>query len=68
MVGAPLFSGLTGFEVFTLFQSPSAALIGIIAAVLVGLGLGRLITWLLYRRAANRVLRLAGGRAHPESG
>lgn len=60
MVGAPLFSGLTGFDVFTLFQSPGAALIGIIAAVLVALGLGLLITWLLYRRTANRVLRLAG--------
>ena len=60
MVGAPLFSGLTGFDVFTLFQSPGAALIGIITAVLIALGLGLLITWLLYRRVANRILRLAG--------
>jgi heat shock protein HtpX len=60
MVGGILFSGLTGFDIFTLFQSPGAALIGIIAAVLLALGLGLLITWLLYRRAANRVLRLAG--------
>ena len=60
MIVVPLFSGLTGFDVFTLFQSPGAALIGISAAVLVALGLGLLITWLLYRRAANRVLRLAG--------
>jgi heat shock protein HtpX len=60
MVGAPLLSGLIGFDVFTLFQSPGAALIGIIAAVLVALGLGLLITWNLYRRVANRILRLAG--------
>jgi heat shock protein HtpX len=60
MVGAPLLSGLTGFNVFNLFQSPGAALIGIIIAVLVALGLGLFITWLLYRRAADRVLRLAG--------
>lgn len=60
MIVVPLFSGLTGFDVFTLFQSPGAALIGIITAVLVALALGLLITWLLYRRTANRVLRLAG--------
>jgi heat shock protein HtpX len=35
-------------------------LIGIIIAVLIALGLGFLITWLLYRRTADRVLRLAG--------
>jgi heat shock protein HtpX len=66
MVGAPLVSGLTGFDVFTFLQSRSAAMIGIIAAVLVALSLGLLITWLLYRRTANRVLRLAG--AAPVSG
>jgi heat shock protein HtpX len=60
MVGAPLFSAIIGFDVFTLFQNPRAALAGIIAAVLAALGLGFLITWLLYRRTANRVLRLAG--------
>ena len=60
MIVVPLFSGITGFDVFSLFQRPGAALIGIITAVLVALGLGLLITWLLYRRTANRVLRLAG--------
>jgi heat shock protein HtpX len=60
MIVVPLFSGLIGFDAFSLFQSPRAAVIGIIAATLVALGLGLLITWLLYRRTANRVLRLAG--------
>ena len=60
MIVVPMVSALVGLDVFTLFQNPVAALIGIIAAVLVALGLGLLITWLLYRRAANRVLRLAG--------
>jgi hypothetical protein len=60
MVGAPLISGLSGFDVFTLFQDPNLALAGIILAVLAALGLGLFITWLLYRRAADRVLRLAG--------
>jgi heat shock protein HtpX len=60
MVGASLFSGLSGFDVFTLFQSPTAVMVGIILAVLAALGLGLFITWLLYRRAADRVLRLAG--------
>ena len=60
MVGAPLLSNLTGYDVFTLFQSPGAALIAVVAAVLVALGLGLIVTWLLYRWTANRVLRLAG--------
>ncbi len=60
MIVVPMVSALIGFDVFTLFQSPGVVLIGIIAAVLVALGLGLLITWLLYRRATNRVLRLAG--------
>ena len=60
MIVVPLFSGLIGFDAFSLFQSPRAAVIGIITAVLVALGLGLLITWLLYRRTANRVLRLVG--------
>jgi heat shock protein HtpX len=60
MIGVPLFSGITGFDVFSLFQRPGAAVIGIIIAVLAALGLGLLITWLLYRRTAKRVLRLAG--------
>jgi heat shock protein HtpX len=60
MVGGSLLSGLSGFDIFSLFQTPGAALIMIIAAVIIALGLGLLITWLLYRRAAGRVLRLAG--------
>jgi heat shock protein HtpX len=59
MLGVPLFSAIIGFDAFTLFQNPRAALAGIIAAVLAALGLGLLITRLIYRRAANRVLRLA---------
>jgi heat shock protein HtpX len=60
MIVVPLFSGLTGFDIFSLFQRPAAAVVGISAAVLVALSLGLFITWLLYRRTANRVLRLAG--------
>jgi heat shock protein HtpX len=60
MMIVPLVSGLIGFDAFSLFQSPGAAVMGIIAAVLASLGIGLLITWLLYRRTANRVLRLAG--------
>jgi heat shock protein HtpX len=60
MIVVPLFSSLIGFDVFTLFQSRNVIVVGIILAVLMALGLGLLITWLLYRRAANRVLRLAG--------
>jgi heat shock protein HtpX len=60
MIVVPLISSLAGFDLFTLFQRPGAAWIGISAAVLAALGLGLLITRLLYRRAANRVLRLAG--------
>jgi heat shock protein HtpX len=60
MVGAPLFSGLSGFDFFSLFQSHHAIIIGITLAVLAALGLGLFITWLLYRRAADRVLHLAG--------
>jgi heat shock protein HtpX len=59
MIVVPMVSALIGFDVFTLFQSPVVALIGIVAAVLIALGLGLFITWLLYRGAANRVLRLA---------
>jgi len=60
MIVVPLVSHLIGFDLFTLFQNPAAAIIGMIIAFLVSLGLGLLITWLLYRRTANRVLRLAG--------
>lgn len=60
MIAVPLFSALIGFDVFTLFQNPEVIVGGIILAVMVALGLGLLITWLLYRRAANRVLRIAG--------
>lgn len=60
MIMVPMVSALIGFDVFTLLQTPGAAAIGIVAAVLAALGLGLLITWLLYRGAANRVLRLAG--------
>ena len=35
-------------------------MVGIILRSCVALGLGLFITWLLYRRTANRVLRLAG--------
>jgi heat shock protein HtpX len=60
MIMVPMVSALIGFDVFTLFQNPGIALIGIISAVLAALGLGLLTTWLLYRGAAHRVLRLAG--------
>ena len=60
MIVVPLLSSLIGVDVFTLFKSPDATVVGIITAVLVALGLGLLITWLLYRRTAPRVLRLAG--------
>jgi heat shock protein HtpX len=63
MVVVPLVSALIGFDIFTLFESRNVIIVGIITAVLVGLGLGLLITWLLYRRTAIRVLRLA--RAAP---
>jgi heat shock protein HtpX len=60
MMVVPLVSHLIGFDAFTLFQSPGAGLMGMIIAFLVSLGLGLFITWLLYRRTAKRVLRLAG--------
>jgi heat shock protein HtpX len=60
MIMVPMVSALIGFDVFTLFQNPGVVLIGIIGAVLAALGLGLLITRLLYRGAANRLLRLAG--------
>jgi heat shock protein HtpX len=60
MMVVPLVSHLIGFDIFTLFQNPAAAIIGMIIAFIVALGLGLFITWLLYRRTAKRVLRLAG--------
>jgi heat shock protein HtpX len=65
MVVVPLVSALIGFDIFTLFESRGVIVVGIITAVLMALGLGLLITWLLYRRTAIRVLRLV--RAAPAS-
>ena len=60
MLLVPLLSALLGFDIFSLLQRPGVIAAAVIAAVLLALGLGFFITWLLYRRTANRVLRLAG--------